>query len=412
MNHAHDAGVVIIGAGQSGCELATALRQARYPGRVLLIGEEPHVPYRRPPLSKAFLAGEEKIDSLYIKPREAYEKHGIECMTGMRVTHIDRTARTVQLADGAALHYSKLALTTGGRPRRLPIADRNYENVHYIRTIEDIVSMQPGLTPGRHLVIIGGGYIGLETAAIAVKRGLNVTVIEASARVLSRVAPPEISAFFERLHRDQDVAIRTNTGVATIEGAERATAVTLTDGTRLPADMIVVGIGLAPNTELAEASGLQVADGIVVDLHACTSDPDIVAAGDCTRHENGFLGRSTRLESVANAVEQARIAAATICGRPLPYDAVPWFWSDQYDIKLQTVGLSADHNHRVVRGDMSKESFCVFYQRDDVLIAVDAINRPQEFILAKRLVAQRATVPAALLADESVSLKSFLRSAA
>ena len=403
---------VIVGAGQAGSELATSLRQHGYADSVVLIGDEDYVPYRRPPLSKTYLSGEVTLESLFLKPRAVYEKHAIECRFGIGVESIDRAAHSLRLYDGSVLRYDKLALTTGGRPRRLSVPGAERSNVHYIRTVADIDRLKQQFGEGKRLVIIGGGYIGLEAASVGIKKGLHVTVVEALPRVLARVTAPEISAFYERVHRDHGVDLRTGVGVHALEGNGDGCTVVLADGTRLAADLVVIGVGLIPNTELAEAAGIEVSNGIVVDRYAVTSDPDIVAAGDCTNHDNVFLGRRLRLESVPNALEQARVAAASILGRPRAYDAVPWFWSDQYDLKLQMVGLSQGHDDLIVRGDMDANSFTAFYLKDGVVISADSVNRPQDFMLAKRLVAERAAVPAERLRDDAVPLKSMLQATA
>ena len=403
---------VIVGAGQAGSELATSLRQHGYADSVVLIGDEDYVPYRRPPLSKTYLSGEVTLESLFLKPRAVYEKHAIECRFGIGVESIDRAARSLRLYDGSVLRYDKLALTTGGRPRRLSVPGAERSNVHYIRTVADIDRLKQQFGEGKRLVIIGGGYIGLETASVGIKKGLHVTVVEALPRVLARVTAPEISAFYERVHRGHGVDLRTGVGVHALEGNGDACTVVLADGTRLAADLVVIGVGLIPNTELAEAAGIEVSNGIVVDRYAVTSDPDIVAAGDCTNHDNVFLGRRLRLESVPNALEQARVAAASILGRPRVYDAVPWFWSDQYDLKLQMVGLSQGHDDLIVRGDMDANSFTAFYLKDGVVISADSVNRPQDFMVAKRLVAERAAVPSERLRDDAVTLKSLLQATA
>ncbi len=399
---------VIVGAGQAGSELATSLRQHGYADSVVLIGDEDYVPYRRPPLSKTYLSGEVTLESLFLKPRAVYEKHAIECRFGIGVESIDCAARSLRLYDGSVLRYDKLALTTGGRPRRLSVPGAERSNVHYIRTVADIDRLKQQFGEGKRLVIIGGGYVGLEAASVGIKKGLHVTVVEALPRVLARVTAPEISAFYERVHRGHGVDLRTGVGVHALEGSGDTCTVVLADGTRLAADLVVIGVGLIPNTELAEAAGIEVSNGIVVDRYAVTSDPDIVAAGDCTNHDNVFLGRRLRLESVPNALEQARVAAASILGRPRVYDAVPWFWSDQYDLKLQMVGLSQGYDNLIVRGDMDANSFTAFYLKDGVVISADSVNRPQDFMVAKRLVAERAAVPSERLRDDAVPLKSML----
>ncbi len=401
-------GAVIIGAGQAGCDLATALRQHGYAGRIVLIGDEPVPPYRRPPLSKTYLCGDIGEEALYIKPRALYARQDIDLRTGFRAMSIDRDAHNVTLDNGETIGYDKLALATGGRPRRLALAGADKPNVHYVRTLADMNRLREQFRPGRRLVIIGGGYIGLEAAAAGIKKQLDVTLVEALPRLLARVTGPELSQYYDGVHRRHGVDIRLGAAVEALEGEQQVEFVVLRDGTRLPADLVIVGIGLVPNTELAEQAGLEVDNGVIVDLHAQTGDPDIVAAGDCTNHDNGFLGRRVRLESVPNASEQARVAAASICGQRLPHAGVPWFWSDQYDLKLQMVGLSQGHDRVVIRGSMEADSFAAFYLKDGVVIAVDAVNRPQEFMIGKKMVAARLEAGPAVLADESVVLKSLV----
>ncbi|NKF24021.1 NAD(P)/FAD-dependent oxidoreductase [Solimonas marina] len=412
MTNSNKADVLIIGAGQAGGEVASSLRQQGFEGSITLLGDEAYLPYRRPPLSKTFLSGEATLESLLIKTQAVYEKNRIDCQLGIGVETLDRAAHEVRLYDGTSIAYGKLVLATGGRPRRLSLPGADHPNVHYVRTIDDILRLKAQFTEGKRLAIIGGGYIGLEAAAVGIKKGLNVTVIEAMPRVLARVAAPEVSTFYERVHRARGVDVRTGVGVHALEGDALVDAVVLADGTRIATDVVIVGIGLIPNTELAESSGLEISNGIVVDLQTRTSDPDIYAVGDCTQHRNAFYDNSMRLESVPNAMEQARVAAAAILGKPAEYSAVPWFWSDQYDLKLQMVGLSQGYDQLAVRGDMNGESFAVFYLRDGVVISADAVNRPQEFMVAKKLVADRAKIDAAQLTDESVVLKTLLQPAA
>jgi 3-phenylpropionate/trans-cinnamate dioxygenase ferredoxin reductase subunit len=411
MNEARPAlsepGVVVIGAGQAAGDLANILRQQGYDGAITLVGDEPHPPYRRPPLSKAFLAGEAGLESLYLRAPAAYGRLGVECRFGIGAESIDRGAATVRLFDGSTLAYRHLVLATGGRPRRLGLANADCPNVHYIRSIRDIEKLRGDFLPGRRLVIVGGGYIGLEVASVGIKQGLEVTVVENLSRVLARVAAPELSAFYETAHRRRGVRILTNAGVVALEGEERVHAVLLADGTLLPADLLVVGIGLIPNTELASACGLEVANGIVTDSATRTADPAIYAIGDCASHDNALLRRRTRLESVPNATEQARVCAAAICGKPAAYAAPPWFWSDQFDLKLQMAGLTEGYEQIVFRGQAEAESFCAFYLKDGRLISADAINRPADFMIARRLLG--AAVDPRRLGDESVPLKSLLR---
>lgn len=407
MNH-----VVIIGAGQAGAQTIISLRQAGYEGNISLIGDETELPYQRPPLSKKYLSGEMEAERLYFRPQEFYDKENVSLYLGRRAAEIDRKAKTVKLDDGTLLEYDALVLSTGSRPRPLPLPGADLQQVYDMRAISDIAAMQPHFTPGKKLVIIGGGYIGLETAAVARKMGLDTTVVEAADRVLARVTDPQISAFYERVHGEEGVTILTGVGVAALQGEGAVSGVELSDGRVLPADCVVVGIGILPNVELAEAAGLDVDNGIIVDENACTSDPAIYAAGDCTQHPNNLLGRRLRLESVHNAIEQGKAVAAHILGTPKPYHDIPWFWSDQYDVKLQIVGLSGEHDSTVLRGDSDSRSFALFYFKGEKLIAVDAVNRPAEFMLAKKLVpqaAEGALIDPTRLADETISPKELMQ---
>ena len=406
--------ILIVGAGQAGAELAFALRQTGSTARIVIVGDEPFAPYQRPPLSKSYLAGKVDLAALYVKPKDAYDTANIELRTAVRAEHVDRSAKVVRLSDGSTILYDKLVFATGGRPR--PLQAKGLDdaarlgNLHYLRTVADVDRIHRQFQPGFRMVLIGGGYVGLEVAAAAREHGMRVTVLEAMPRVLARVTVPEISAFYERVHREAGVEIRTSavvSSVVTDESGDAVTAIVCSDGSTTPADVVVVGIGLLPNTELAERSGLEVKDGIVVDELTRTADPDVLAIGDCTRHPNVMYGRHVRLESVPNALEQARTAAATLCGQHRPHHAVPWFWSDQFDLKLQMVGLADGHDRLVLRGSTSTRSFSAFYMKEGRVIAADAVNRPQDFMIAKRLVAQQSMVDPSRLADESQPLKTL-----
>ncbi|TLX71309.1 pyridine nucleotide-disulfide oxidoreductase [Pseudomonas nicosulfuronedens] len=409
---------IIVGAGHAAGELATSLRDNGWEGRILLIGEEPQLPYHRPPLSKAYLSGAATSESLLIKPRATYEKANVEIISGVRVDRIDRETATVHLADGRTAQYDRLILATGGRPRPLPIpqieqAERS-GNFHYLRTLQDVDRIRRQFEPGMRLVIVGGGYIGLEVAAVAIKRGLKVTVLEALPRVLARVTAPELSAFYESRHRAAGVEIRTDTQVRDVQldpSGDAVAALQCADGSSVPADLVVVGIGLLPNVELAVDAGLEVDNGILVDEFGQTSDSNIYAAGDCSNHPNPLLGRRLRLESVPNALEQARSVAASICGKPKAYASIPWFWSDQYELKLKMVGLSQGYDQLVIRGTPESDSFSAFYLKDGSILAADTVNRPPEFMLAKRFIAEKVRVDPARLADDSQPLKDLLPSA-
>lgn len=402
-----NAGVVIVGAGQAGAEVASALRQSGYEHSIHLLGDEPHPPYRRPPLSKEYLAGDISRDQLLVKPAEAYAKLDIDLHVGCSVESIDRQQQLVKLADGRSLPYDKLVLATGGTPRALPLAGSQADNLYYIRNIEDIDRLKRDWSTGARLAVIGGGYIGLETAAVAVEQGLKVTVVEQAGRLLERVAAPEMSEYYARLHQGRGVHVLTDTQVLALEGAGRITALTTSAG-MLEVDLVVVGIGLIPNISLAKEAGLQVVDAICTDTLARTSDPNILAVGDCASFPSAFYDRQLRLESVQNAQEQARAAAATIMGQEKPYDPIPWFWSDQYGLKLQMVGLSRGYDQVVSRGSMESNVFSMFYLSGDCVIAVDTIGRPQDFLMGKRLIAARVPVTAEQLADADRPLKSLL----
>ncbi len=412
--------VVIVGAGHAASEFAGALRQARYAGPVLMLGEEAHFPYHRPPLSKAFLSGEADLQALELKPKDNYAKIGVDVRTGVRVDALDRRRSRVRLSDGSCEPYGKLVLATGGRPRRFALPglerDRPLSNVHYLRTIEDAARLRGQLQAGSRLVVVGGGYIGLEVAAIARKHGLHVTVLEALPRVLARVTAPEISSFYSTVHRDAGVDIRTNTAITAVEFDRSGDAVkTLqsADGSVFPVDLLVVGVGLIPNVELAQAADLAVENGIVVNEFGQTSDPDILAIGDCCNYPSELYGRRVRVESVPSASAQARVAAAWVCGQRENHTAAPWFWSDQYDLKLQIVGLSQDYDQLVVRGKPEDRSFMAFYLQGGRILAVDAVNRPTQFMVAKRLVAQKVCVSSPeQLGDESYLLQTLNRNAA
>lgn len=411
-----DDSLLVVGAGHAGCELALAARQAGWLGPIRLLGDEAELPYHRPPLSKAYLHGKSDRTALQLRAPVAYEAAGIELLTGRQVVAIDAAARQVQLADGSSMAYARLALCTGGRPRPfvadgLP-ADAQPSNLHYLRTLADADAIRAALQPGTRLVVVGGGYVGLELAASALQIGAQVTVLEAMPHVLARVTGTQVAAFYEAQHRAAGVLLHTGFSVARVVRQDSTphaaiTALLSADGRRIEADLVVAGIGMLPNVALAAGAGLEIDAGIVVDAGACTSDPHIVAAGDCTVQHSALYGRRLRLESVPNALEQARAAAATLVGKPVPPRAAPWFWSDQYGLKLQMVGLSQGHDACVLRGDMATHKFIAFYLRDGVLIAADAVNRPADFVQAKRLVAAAARVDPRTLADETAPLKEL-----
>ncbi|MGB5111280.1 MAG: FAD-dependent oxidoreductase [Mycobacterium sp.] len=388
---------LIVGASHAGAQFAASLRQEGWTGEVVLIGDESALPYQRPPLSKAYLAGKSTLDELVIRSAEFYTKQRIQLLDAT-VEAIDRSVGRLSLSTGDVLPYDKLALCTGARPRRLPIPGADLAGVFYLRTAADVEMIREATSPGRRAVIVGGGYIGLETAASLRALGLEVTVLEATERVLERVTAPEVSAFFDRIHREEGVNIRTGALVEALSGDGRVREVILAGGESIPADLVIVGIGVEPNTELAAAAGLVVDNGVVIDDQARTSDPDIVAAGDCASHHMARYGRRIRLESVPSAVEQAKVAAATVCGKSKNIAALPWFWSDQYDLKLQIAGLNTGYDEVVLSGDPTRDrDFTCFYLRAGELIAADCINRPRDFMFSKRAITQQVPIDRAEL---------------
>ena len=399
--------IVIAGAGHAAGQTIVSLRQGGYAGRIVLVGEERYLPYQRPPLSKKFLAGEVDVSRLLVRQEKFYEEHAVDLLLNTRVTAIDPGRRTASLSSGQQLGYDKLVLATGSRVRPAELPGSRLSGIHYLRTIEDVDRIRDQFHPGASLVIVGAGYIGLEVAAVAVTHGLKVTVVELADQVMARVEAPALSEFMERVHRSAGVEIRCNTGVQSFAGNTRLRGVVGSDGVEIPADLAIVGIGILPNVEVAQAAGLTCHNGIMVDEYCRTSDPDVLAVGDCTNHPNPLLGTRVRLESVHNAQEQAKTAAATILGRLEPYAQVPWFWSDQYDLKVQIVGFSSRTQQAVVRGDPESRSFALFYLDDGRLTSVYAVNSAREFMLSKKLIALRARPEPGLLRDTSVPFKEI-----
>lgn len=402
---------VIVGASHAAAQAVASLRQRGWSGPIRLIGDEGRVPYERPPLSKAYLAGEVDAEKLAIRPESFYANHGVDIITD-RVIAIDRDAKAVTLAAGKVTAYDKLALCTGARVIRLSLPGAQLPGVRYLRNLADVEAIKNDLASVKRAVVIGGGYIGLETAASLRKLGKAVVVLEMADRLLQRVTAPEVSAFYHRLHTEQGVGIVTSAAAASIEGQGRVERVVCSDGSAFPADMVIVGVGITPATELAQAAGLSVDNGIVVDEFCQTADPDIVAAGDCASQRDPQTGQHRRLESVPFAVEQAKSAAAALCGEPVAQTSLPWFWSDQYYLKLQMAGLNRGHDQVVIRGQSdSGDSFAAFYFRSGRMIAADCINRPQEFMLAKRLLGKGQSVDPGTVGDESLTVKELLATA-
>ena len=398
--------IVIIGAGQAGVQAVTSLRAEGFDGAITLVGDESFPPYQRPPLSKAYLAGDLARERLFLKPATFFAESGCDLRVGVSTTRIDRTMRRVQLSDGTDLSFDNLLLATGARVRRLPVPGAELLGIYYLRGIDDVDALRPRLAPGARLAVVGGGYIGLEVAAVAVKHGLEVTVIEAARRVMERAVSPLLSDFYASEHRAHGVKFLLDAKAQGFDGQTRVEAV-LTDKGRVPADVVLVGIGVVPNSEIAEAAGLACDNGIVVDEFARTSDASILAAGDCTNHP-AFAGGRSRLESVQNAIDQAKHAVTTMLGRPKAYREVPWFWSDQYDLKLQMAGLGRVGDERVLRGNPESRKFAIFHLRDGAVAAVEAVNAAPEYVVGRRLIAEGKKVAPGALADLGLPMKSFV----
>ncbi len=398
--------VVIVGAGHAGGSAAAFLRQYGFDGPIYLVGEEPLLPYQRPPLSKAWLKGEADADSLALKPDSWYAEAEVALRLGGVATEINRGSRTVTLASGEAIPYDFLILATGARARMLPIPGADLANVLALRTAADAEHLKSVLGAGKRLAIIGGGYVGLEAAASARALGAEAVVIERENRVLARVACPELSDFFQRYHGERGVTFELNAGVEAFIGEDgKVTGVKLADGRTVACDAVLVGVGAHPNDELAKDCGLDCAGGVVVDLEARTSDPHIFAIGDVSHRPLPIYDRQFRLESVPNALEQAKQAASAIAGRAGPTPEVPWFWSDQFDLKLQIAGLPFDADRIVVRGNPDTASFAVFHLKGDLIQAVEAVNAPPEFMAGKMLISRRTPVSLDKLADTAISMK-------
>lgn len=398
--------VVIAGAGHAAGQCAATLRQKRFDGDIVIIGDEPWLPYQRPPLSKKYLAGEIEAERLFVKPQSFYDDVDVRLSTTIESIHLDE--QSVRTSDNETVSFDKLVIATGSRPRPLIVDGINLGGVHYLRSIADVDAIRSRVSPGKSIVIVGAGYIGLEVAAVATQLNLNVTVVEMEDRVMRRVVSETVSGFYHRKHVENGVTIRLSTSLRRINGTDCVKGVILDTGEEIPADIVVVGIGIVPNIELAEDAGLEINNGVVVDERCRTRHPDVYAIGDCTFHPNEILGQDVRLESVHNALEQAKVAAANICGEDTCYAQVPWFWSDQYDLKLQIAGLSSGFDDTVLRGNPDSESFACFYLRDRRLIAVDAINKPREFVQSKTIIANGQPVDKLKLADENVQLKDLI----
>lgn len=396
---------IVIGAGQAGQSIVTTLRGQGFEGEITLIGEEPVPPYQRPPLSKAYLLGEMELDRLFLRPESYYADENITLRMGCKVTGIDPAAKTVSIGD-EVLTYDKLALTTGSAPRLLPATiGGDLGGVYTMRTLADSDAIEPEFREGASVLIVGGGYIGLEAAAVAAKKGLKVTLVEMADRILQRVASVETSDYFRALHQAHDVDLREGVGLVKLTGEDRVQTAELTDSSTLDVDFVIVGVGITPGTELAELAGLTLENGIKTDLHGATSDPDIFAAGDCASFPHD--GVQMRLESVGNAIDQGMVVAKNMLGQAVTYVPKPWFWSDQYDVKLQIAGLFNGHDRVVIREGEGTHSH--WYYKDGQLIAIDAMNDPRGYMVAKRLIESGKTADPDKVADPATDLKALMR---
>ena len=400
---------LIIGASHAAAQACVSLRQGGWSGEITVVGDEPNLPYHRPPLSKDFLSGQKDISDILIRPADAYKSADITMMLGTRIAAINPDEKTAITESGETLSFSKLILTTGARIRRLPVPGQDLPHVYYLRDTQDVLAIKADVRAGKQAVIIGGGYIGLETAASLRKQGMKVTVLEAMPRILQRVTAPALSAFYKRVHTEEGVKILENVGATEIVQDEAGLIVKTGDDQALSADMVIIGIGVIPNTELASEAGLTVGNGIEVNEFCQTSDPNIYAAGDVTWHHNPIYDRHIRLESVPNATEQAKTCADHINGKPKPYNSLPWFWSDQFDLKLQIAGLSTDYDDIIIRGDIEgSRSFAAYYFKGHKLLAVDAVNAPRDFMMTRMALTKGKTLDKAILRDPEAELKSAM----
>ena len=401
--------VAIVGAGHGGAQAAIALRQMKFEGAVALIGREPDLPYERPPLSKDYLAGEKEPERLLIRPAAFWAERGVDVLTGREVIEVDAEAQELLCADGERIAYGKLIWAAGGTPRRLACPGADLRGIHVIRTREGVDAIRAELPAARRVVVVGGGYVGLEAAAVLRKMGKDVVLVEALDRVLARVAGEPMSRFFEARHRAEGVDIRLGAAVDSFAGSGRIEAVHLASGETIPCDLAIVGIGIDAVAQPLLDAGAEGGNGVLVDDHCRTSLPHIYAVGDCALHENRWAGGARlRLESVQNANDQATTAARHIAGQPQPYAAVPWFWSNQYDLRLQSVGLWLGYDQTVLRGDPATGSFSLLYLLAGKLIALDCVNATRDYAQGRKLVEQGARIPAEALADTGRQLKELI----
>ena len=400
--------LVIVGAGQSAIQCITSLRKEDYPGLITLVGEEEHLPYQRPPLSKGFLEDTVSNERLYFKKLEFFVENKVQLKLGTKAEEIDIENNNIHLSDNTKLSFDKLVFATGSSVRKLDFPGKDLNSIHYLRGLDDALSIKKDLQTRQNIVVVGAGYIGLEVAAIAAKQNKSVTVIEMADRVMNRTVDPQISDYYLKLHQKNGVTFKFNTSLKEIVGASNPEKVICSDGTEVKADMVIIGAGIMPNVELAENAGLSCDNGIVVNEFGKTDHANIYACGDCTNHPNKLLNKKIRLESVHNAMEQSKTVASSIINQSIAYNQIPWFWSDQYDHKLQIVGLSGEHDKVIMRGDMSEAKFMLFYTKDEKLIAVDAVNNSKEFLICKKLVANKVTIKADEISNPDTNLNDLI----
>jgi len=400
--------LVIVGAGQSAIQCITSLRKEDYSGLITLVGEEEHLPYQRPPLSKGFLEDTVSNERLYFKKLEFFIENKVQLKLGAKAEEIDIENNNIHLSDNTKLSFDKLVFATGSSVRKLDFPGKDLNSIHYLRGLDDALSIKKDLQTKQNIVVVGAGYIGLEVAAIAAKQNKSVTVIEMADRVMNRTVDPQISDYYFSLHQKNGVTFKFNTSLKEIVGTNNPEKVICSDGTEVQADMVIIGAGIMPNVELAENAGLSCDNGIVVNEFGKTDHANIYACGDCTNHPNKLLNKKIRLESVHNAMEQSKTVASSIINKSLAYNQIPWFWSDQYDHKLQIVGLSGDHDKVTMRGDMSEAKFMMFYTKDEKLIAVDAVNNSKEFLICKKLVANKVTIKPDEISNPATNLNDLI----
>ena len=400
--------LVIVGAGQSAIQCITSLRKEDYPGLITLVGEEEHLPYQRPPLSKGFLDDTVSNERLYFKKLEFFVENKVQLKLGTKAEEIDIENNNIHLSDNTKLSFDKLVFATGSSVRKLDFPGKDLNSIHYLRGLDDALSIKKDLQTRQNIVVVGAGYIGLEVAAIAAKQNKSVTVIEMADRVMNRTVDPQISDYYLKLHQKNGVTFKFNTSLKEIVGASNPEKVICSDGTEVKADMVIIGAGIMPNVELAENAGLSCDNGIIVNEFGKTDHANIYACGDCTNHPNKLINKKIRLESVHNAMEQSKTVASSIINKSIEYNQIPWFWSDQYDHKLQIVGLSGEHDKVIMRGDMSDAKFMLLYTKDEKLIAVDAVNNSKEFLICKKLVANKVTIKPDEISNPDTNLNDLI----